>query len=480
MEEQTLLSAGVDIGTTTTQVVFSRLTVRTSGGFGSVPRAEIAGREVFFQSPVWPTPLRSPEEIDAAGAAGLVRRAYDMAGLTPGDIDSGALIVTGESAGKRNAPEVSRALARWCGDFVSVAAGPDLESVLAGRGAGADLLSRRTGKSTLHVDIGGGTANLCLFEDGRETDTGCYDIGGCLIRLDGDRIVRVSPALTPLQRALSLPLAPGSVLRPEDAETLADALADLLAQAANLAPRTPLADAFVTNHPLSTALPPDQITFSGGVAECMSHPDWAPFRFGDLGVLLGRAVARHPLLSARRADTGTSPLRATVIGAGTQALEVSGSTITRSHCALPMKNLPVLFAECAEEADLPRVNRDLERELSRLREGGWDGGFAVALRGAPCPGFSFVEALAETLASFWRRRGDPRLPLVVAVEHDFAKALGQALRRRLGRQAPILCIDGIVCRGGDYLDIGTPVAGGAAVPVVVKTLIYSPEKEGSP
>ena len=55
---------------------------------------------------------------------------------------------------------------------------------------------------------------------------------------------------------------------------------------------------------------------------------------------------------------------------------------------------------------------------------------------------------------------------VVLVEADQAKVLGQAMAQRV--EGPLLCLD-----NGDYIDIGAPVAGGAVLPVVIKTLVFN-------
>ena len=60
---------------------------------------------------------------------------------------------------------------------------------------------------------------------------------------------------------------------------------------------------------------------------------------------------------------------------------------------------------------------------------------------------------------------------VLLIENDMAKALGQALRIRFQGRRELICIDGVAVQDGDYVDLGAPLLGGLAIPVVVKTLI---------
>jgi|GEM_PF-5835475 len=181
-----MLSAGIDIGTTTTQVIFSRLTLEKSGGFGTVPEIHVTNREVIYKGKPHFTPLINNELIDSTGVGEIIENEYASAGMSPEKIETGAVIITGETARKRNAREVSETVSRTAGDFVVASCGPDLESFLAGKGAGADILSKKTGKIVLNIDIGGGTSNFCEFQDGEEIDNACIDIGGRIIRFDDD------------------------------------------------------------------------------------------------------------------------------------------------------------------------------------------------------------------------------------------------------------------------------------------------------
>lgn len=464
-----ILSAGIDIGTTTTQLIFSRLTMEKSGGFGAAPKMEVVKREVIYRSGIHFTPLTGEDTIDAARVAGLIKKEYETAGIATGDLETGAVIITGESAGKRNAKEVTLAMAELAGEFVVAAAGPDLESVLAGKGAGADKLSEETGKRVLNIDIGGGTSNLCLFEEGVQTDCACFDIGGRAIRLDADhKVGKISPKVAELLPQLGIDLKVGDELTVETGKKIAAALADLLAEAANLKELSAAGRRFVTNHGLRPESKPELISFSGGVADCMEGERREPFIYGDLGILLGQEIRKHPVWNKIQKTAAKETMRATVIGAGNCSMEVSGSTIFCRGAGFPMKNLPVqkLNCTCQEQID------KLEIQLAALKEQQtetFQNGYALAMDGPFCPAFAQVEAIAEVIA---KALMEEEHVIPVVLEHDFAKALGQALKRRLPDEKAILCLDGIVCRNGDFIDIGKPVGGGAALPVIVKTLIF--------
>jgi ethanolamine utilization protein EutA len=94
-----------------------------------------------------------------------------------------------------------------------------------------------------------------------------------------------------------------------------------------------------------------------------------------------------------------------------------------------------------------------------------DGPGVLALTGR-VENYAEIRALAEKLALEW-----PKGPVYLALESDAAKALGQALAIRLGRDRPILCIDRVHFGPQSYLDVGKPLHD--AIPVVVKTLILS-------
>ncbi len=445
-----LRSVGLDVGTTTTQLIVSELTVENRASSFSVPDMEIAQRKLVYQSPVHFTPLLDKDHVDAPALRRIVAREYEKAGITPASVDTGAIIITGETARKENARAVLEALEQFAGEFVVATAGPDLESVLAAKGAGADVLSEKTGKRVLHMDIGGGTSNLALLEDGRILRTGCLNVGGRLLKLDSRGcITYVSPVLQGI-----FPGRVGEVPTQEALEALAGTLTQVLEMAAGLRPPTELLAHFVTADSTADGLTGAQLlSFSGGVADCICTRQ-PMLAFGDLGPLLGNAI-RESRLCAGQFHLGEQTIRATVIGAGCHAAQLSGSTVYYRDIAFPLKNLPVLEAEGLDGAAIAR-------QLAAF-----DTTPVLALAGTPSPHYSQVTALAEQILQAVSG------PVYVAVQADMAKALGHALALRT--RAPVLCIDRVRLNSGSYLDVGAPV--GTALPVVIKTLILQQKEK---
>ena len=436
-----LISLGLDVGTTSTQMVLSELTIENLAGSFAVPEMEIRERRILYKSPVYFTPLVQGELVDGEKIREIVDKEYEKAGISKGDVDTGAIIITGETSRKENARSVLEALSQYAGEFVVATAGPDLESVLAAKGAGAVDFSARTGKRVLHMDIGGGTSNLALIENGKITATTCLNVGGRLVKMDGDgRILYISPVLEGL-----FGKKVGEVANRGEVETLAEKLTQALEMVGGLREKTELLPKLRTKEVegLWPEVPKGTIlSFSGGVADCIeSEKSW--LEFGDIGPELGRKI-RESRLCQEAYMLGTETIRATVIGAGCHSAQLSGSTVFYQNVAFPLKNLPVV--ESVEALT------------------GLDGPGVLVVSGEALD-FAGIRDLAKNLTT------EVKTPVYVAASGDMAKALGVQIALRLGEQAEILCIDRVRLKEGDYLDVGAPV--GPALPVVVKTLILS-------
>ena len=438
---ESLLSVGLDVGTTSTQLVVSRLRVENRASGFAVPEMEITRREILYKSPVYFTPLLEGKLVDGQKIRHIVEQEYQKAGISREKVDTGAIIITGETSRRENARTVVEYLAELAGDFVVATAGPDLESVLAAKGAGAVEYSRNTGKTVLHMDIGGGTSNLALIRDGKILQTGCFNVGGRLVKFsESGEITYLSPVLSGI-----CPWAIGYVPTKQEREALAQQLALALEMAAGRREPTFLMERLLTEEAANRWIPPDGsvvISFSGGVADCIEG-DYSDLCFGDLGPALGRAI-RSSCLCRGDYILGAETIRATVIGAGCHSTQLSGSTVYHQNIQFPLKNLPVLT----------------KMELSQQTETA-----ILSMEGIQSPSYRQVAELAERLLE----RMSP--PILLSLERDMAKALGQALAVRLPPDAPVLCIDRIRVEEGSFLDIGAPV--GSALPVVVKTLVLS-------
>ena len=436
-----LRSLGLDVGTTSTQMVLSELTVENLAGSFAVPQMEIQERKILYKSPVYFTPLIQGELVDGEKIREIVDKEYEKAGISKADVDTGAIIITGETSRKENARSVLEALSRYAGDFVVATAGPDLESVLAAKGAGAVAYSAETGKRVLHMDIGGGTSNLALIEDGKITATTCLNVGGRLLKMEPTgKILYVSPVLDGLFHKKE-----GEVADRGEVEELAEKLVQALEMVGGLREKSELLEKLRTKEaeshwpdvPTGTV-----ISFSGGVADGIeSEKVW--LEFGDMGPELGRAIRKSRLCQGEYV-LGTETIRATVIGAGSHSAQLSGSTVFHQNVNFPLKNLPVVEDVSA---------------LARL-----DGSGVLMISGEALD-FAGVRDLAKNLTE------NLKPPVYVAASADLAKALGVQLALRLGEGAEILCVDRLRLKEGDYLDVGAPV--GPALPVVVKTLILS-------
>lgn len=473
---EVILSVGIDIGTSTTQLIFSRLTIENQASSYTVPRINIVDKEVIYRSKIYFTPLRSATEIDAEAVKQIVREEYRAAGITPEDLKTGAVIITGETARKENANEVLSALSDLAGDFVVATAGPDLESVLSGRGAGADVLSHDRRIAVANLDIGGGTTNIALYEKGTLRGTCCLDVGGRLIKVEDGRISYIYSKTQALAKAHGIEIKVGDRAYPEQLYGVCRLMAAQLAQSLHLTQADSCHAGMYTND--GRALP-DQprvqaVTYSGGVADCIYQKmEDDVFRFGDVGVLLGKAIRADPDLNRVELCQAAETIRATVVGAGTHTTEVSGSTIRYERDKLPIKNIPILKVSPEDEALLETLKSSIIQQMPLFTPEGKAEQIAIAFTGEKRTSFADVQALAAAVIESAKEVIQGPYPLIVVVENDIGKVLGNALNVLLEHKKDVICIDGIKTLSGDYIDIGEPIAGGQVLPVVIKTLIFN-------
>jgi ethanolamine utilization protein EutA len=468
-----LHSVGIDVGTTTTQVIFSALEVTNRAPVNQVPRYEFSRRDILFQSAVIPTPLTAERSVDVAALLDFIDAQYVAAGIARHEIESGAIIITGETSKTRNARATIMEVSSQLGDFVVATAGPHLESVIAARGSGAAEYSRANAARVLNIDIGGGTSNYAVFCAGRLVDSACLNVGGHLVETDVDgRVTRVhEPARLVCAELFGAGQDPLSLDRVQ-IEKVAARMAQLVQEISEHR-ATPLAQALLMTHDLGEAYELDAVFISGGVGACLYHPESVagPYAYGDIGPLLARAL--EPLLKAAKPALRepAQTVRATVIGAGAHSLSLSGSTIWVGAASLPIKNLPVAHPSLGE-AQIEGLAQAWARAVHHLDLDPAHDAYALALPPEIEPRYRNIVAVAGELLAFCQQTAAGNAhPLIVICPQDLGKALGMELQPQLGARQ-LAVIDEVQTREGDYLDIGTPIFSGNLLPITVKSLAF--------
>ena len=469
-------SVGIDIGTSTTQLIFSKLTIENEATSYTVPRINIVDTEVVYRSNIYFTPLTDTKTIDAEGVKKIVAGEYSRAKMDPKDLHTGAVIITGETARKENANDVLAALSTMAGDFVVATAGPDLESVLSAKGAGTNRMSKEDRNTIANIDVGGGTSNIAVFQKGDLVATSCLDIGGRLVKINDGKISYIYEKTKKMAEKAGLHISVGDRADKADLKKLSQIMADELAMALGLAPKSAEHESLYTNEgkPIEN-IKIDGVTFSGGVADIVYNPSSEDvFRYNDIGPLLGEAIRECRYFKETKLYESVETIRATVVGAGTHTTEVSGSTIRYEADCLPIKNIPVIKMTEAEEDDLQLLSKDLAEKIDIFTNRSKDECVAIALTGENYKTFDRVQELAKAVIAGIKSYDNPNVPIIVIVECDIGKVLGNALKVMLMEQKrKVICIDNIFVKDGDYVDIGEPVANGRVVPVVTKTLIFN-------
>lgn len=475
MKEQ-IVSAGIDVGTSTTEIVFSHIILENLAANFRVPDVRIVDKKIIYRSEVYFTPLLSNTELDAEGIADIVKKEYEKAGMKPQDVQTGAVIITGDTARKVNAKRILHYISAYAGDFVVATAGPSLESILAGKGSGAQIFSERNPGRIANFDIGGGTTNIAIFENGKLVDVDCYDIGGRLIRFKKGttQVEYIYPKIQKLAASIGIPVDVGSVLSKQDAGRIVELMADGIFEYLKTSGKGNLYFELSTNEKKEEkSWKIHHVSFSGGVGKLVYQdflPEWG--MYSDVGVLLAEAIKRKTGKCVQEIVEPAETIGATVVGAGNHSMEISGSTIfITDKNVLPIQNIPIVEVEVTENGEefVKKMKKGIDWVLGDERQQN----IAIAPKVKKQLSFLEICALAENIIAGAERILLERQTLIIIVKEDFGKVLGQSIRVRLDKRDQIICLDGITADTGDYIDIGNPVGVGDAVPVVIKTLAFS-------
>jgi ethanolamine utilization protein EutA len=468
-DEIVILSVGVDIGSSTSHLVFSRIVLERLDS-----RYVVTTRETFYESDILLTPYTADETIDAEKLGAFIRKQYEFAKVQADEIDTGALILTGVAVRRRNARAIADLFASQAGKLVAVSAGDSLETVMAAYGSGAVQRSIRDSACVMNIDVGGGTSKIAVCRDGKVIDLTALDVGARLVVTDSEgRIMRLEEAGRQFGAELGWRLSVGSRFTSEQSEKLAAKMAERLLEAALGGSPKVGATPLLRLDPIAAGGKIDEVTISGGVSEFVYGKEKG--NFGDLGPQLAEQIRNRIAAWGPKLERPNEGIRATVIGASQYTTQVSGSTI---HVwpmeILPLRNVPVIAPELefGDAIDSGVVAASVRRVLKRLDLSGgekpvavfvpWRGSATFARLDAFCRGI--VQGLSEVLA-----HGHP---VILVGDGDVGGLVGIHLREEMRLEYPVVSIDGLELKEFDYIDIGAMLDTSGAVPVVIKSLIF--------
>jgi ethanolamine utilization protein EutA len=468
-----LHSVGIDIGSSGTQVAFSRLHLRRLSE-DLTSRYVVVRRETHFESEVCLTPYADDAQIDATALGAILDQAYADAHVVPEDVDTGVVILTGEALRRRNAEVIASVVSERAGDLVCKTAGHHMEAMLAAYGSGAVRLSHDRGLRLLNVDIGGGTTKLTLVENGRIAATAAFHVGGRLIAAGDGVVTRLEPGGARHAERAGTPLAVGAPVSAAGLATIGDQMAEELI--AVLDGRGASDPALWLTPPLPPPRLLDGLMFSGGVAEYVYGMEQRDF--GDTGPSLGGAIARAgregrlpaPVLPA------AARIRATVLGAAEYTVQLSGITsfVGSPARTLPRRNLPVASPryDLGETVAAADVGAEIESHVGRFGLDPADD-VVLALHWTGPPEYHRVRALAEAVAIGLSDRIRAGAAIYLVLDGDIARTLGLILSEELGVGNDLVVLDGVALRDFDYVDLGRVREPSGTVPVTIKSLVFS-------
>ncbi|MHA1984949.1 MAG: ethanolamine ammonia-lyase reactivating factor EutA, partial [Candidatus Hodarchaeales archaeon] len=473
-----LLSVGIDIGSSTSHLIFSNLTLKREYSFFNMSnRYMLEHREVIYESDIIMTPLLDRYNIDVESLVTFINKQYDKAEVDRDMVDSGAVIVTGETAKKKNALQIVNRISSETGKFVSATAGPNFESILGAMGSGVIKQSIVTKKTILNVDIGGGTSNLAIVSNGQILSTACINVGGRLLGIDENyKIWRIDEPVQIIMEDFGLSYKIGDVITNDEARKISKLLAESLLEVMLGPAKNKLSKSLMMTDNLDFSVHIDGYSFSGGIAELLYNPGE---KFNDIGHILASEIKKLLDEKALSMIEAENKIRATVIGAGAFSLSVSGSTcFVDKDIGLPLINIPVLPVNITRENfSFEKLIEEVNRSFNNfdMKEGEDLVGlyFQHPIYHADRLLGEFTMGIEKVL----KNSISNRIPIILLFEMDLARMLGITIRRETSIQDNLICLDELFLESGDWIDIGAPLKSGDAYPVTVKSLVFNQIKK---
>jgi ethanolamine utilization protein EutA len=471
INEIEILSVGVDVGSSTSHLVFSNLFLKKDEG-SETRRFKIQERNIVYEGRIIHTPLLDDKTIDINRLTDFLKSEYKRAGIDPGDIQTGAVIVTGESARKKNARQIAKALSNDAGKFVAATAGPNFESIIAAMGSGAAARSKNRHNTILSCDIGGGTSNIAIIKNGRTLSTSCISVGGRLLGVSSrGKIWRIDPPARIVMQHLGLNYNIGDRISKADSKRIAAMFGKILFEVITGPAKSRLARQLMLTDDLQFPGRIDEYSFSGGVAELMygglNHYD-------DIGKILADQMNSLTTGFTAAVVEPANKIRATVIGAGAYSLSISGSScFMDDQIVFPIRNVPVI------RVDVEQSNLSFEHVVSRInaafrRYDRIEGEDVVALyfKDPVRASYPQLELFARSIEAAHADSIKNGIPIILIFGTDIACGVGNVIRRETELKTNLLTLDELALKEGDWVDIGEPLAAGQVFPVTVKSLVF--------
>ena len=471
VDEIKLLSVGVDVGSSTSHLAFSNLLLQRDER-SPTRRFLIRDREVIYEGRIIDTPLIDNETIDIDRLADFLKSEYARAGIVPDDVQTGAVIITGETARKHNAEQIVAVLSNDAGKFVAATAGPNFESVIAALGSAATRRSRETGQTILSCDIGGGTANSAISVEGQIVSTSCVLVGGRLLAVnDEGKIWRLADPGRKVMGHLGLQYEVGDRISKKAIDTIATKLAEVLVEVITRPAESDLARMLMVTGDLDFKREIDAYSFSGGVAELMYGGNG---QHDDIGPLLARKIKALLKRLSLPVMEPENKIRATVIGAGAHTLSISGSSgFMDDNLTFPMKNIPVLRVD-VEQSKLsePHVVIEINRAFKRFDLAEGERVVALYFKDPVRNSYPKLELFAKSIEVALASSIENKIPIILIFEGDIACSVGNVIRRETDLKTNLLTLDELQLQEGDWIDIGKPLVDDQVFPVTVKSLVF--------
>ena len=474
-EELILTSVGVDIGSSTSHLVFSRLELKLEA-----TRYRVTRREILNESEILLTPYVDETKIDVEALEAFINRQYKKAKIKRDEVDTGALILTGVAVRRRNARAIGELFAQEAGKFVAVSAGDGLEATMAAHGSGAVAHSARTGGVVLNIDIGGGTSKFAICNNGKVEEVSAIDIGARLVAFNPDgALVRIEDAGRKHAGWAGMKIELGQKIHQDSLRAMVSGMMDKLFAILGPEPISEEVKSLLRLPPLTYRGEIDSVMFSGGVSEFIYNREKTSF--GDLGPLIADEIHRRIPALGMLVMEPTARIRATVIGASQYTIQVSGNTIfITPEDAVPVRNVPVVAPEFPLETN--ELSKDAVRDatLNALRRLDLQYGrqpVAIAFHWQGSATFFRLRAFSRGVVEGLKDVLDRGHPLVLVNDGDVGGIVGLHFQEELRIPNPIISVDGIALNDFDYIDIGALIPSSGSVPVVIKSLIFSASQQ---